>query len=77
MTLRPDGDFEYTSFGYTGNESGQYPNRIVFPEVVVPRSAGGAVRDRALHFRLGSEAALPLVTSANPIPKGGEAFRGL
>jgi hypothetical protein len=41
------------------------------------RPAGGAVRDRALHFRLGSEAALPLVTSANPIPKGGEAFRGL
>ena len=41
------------------------------------RSAVGAVRDRALHVRLGSEAALPLVTSANPIPKGGEAFRGL
>jgi hypothetical protein len=50
MTLRPDGGFEYTSFGYTGNESGQYPNRIVVPEVVVPRSAGGTVRDRALHF---------------------------
>jgi len=38
MTLRPDGGFEYSSFDYTGNESGQYPKRIVFPEVVVPRT---------------------------------------
>lgn len=38
MTLRPDGGFEYTSFDYAGNESGQYPKRIVFPEVVVPRT---------------------------------------
>ena len=43
MTLRPDGGFEYTSFDYAGNESGQYPNRIVFPEVVVPRTAKTAL----------------------------------
>ena len=43
MTLRPDGEFEYTSFDYAGNESGQYPRRIVFPEVVVPRTAKTAL----------------------------------
>ena len=43
MTLRPDGGFEYTSFDYAGNESGQYPKRIVFPEVVVPRTAKTAL----------------------------------
>ena len=43
MTLRPDGGFEYTSFDYAGNESGQYPRRIVFPEVVVPRTAKTAL----------------------------------
>lgn len=43
MTLRPDGGFEYTSFDYAGNESGLYPKRIVFPEVVVPRTAKTAL----------------------------------
>ena len=43
MTLRPDGGFEYSSFGYSGNESGLYPSRIVFPEVVVPRTAKTAL----------------------------------
>ena len=33
MTLRPDGGFEYSSFDYSGNDSGLYVNRIVFPEV--------------------------------------------
>ena len=46
-----------------------------------PVHSGFAIAPRiladSLHYRLGSEAALPLVTSANPIPKGGEAFRGL
>ena len=36
MTLRPDGGFEYSSFDYSGNDSGLYVNRIVFPEVSVP-----------------------------------------
>ncbi len=43
MTLRPDGGFEYSSFDYAGNESGQYTRRVVFPEVVVPRTANTAL----------------------------------
>lgn len=37
------GGFEYIGFEYSGNESGQYPKRIVFPEVVVPRTAKTAL----------------------------------
>ena len=39
----PPGGFEYTSFDYSGNESGLYVQRIAFPEVVVPRTAKTAL----------------------------------
>ena len=38
LTLQPEGGFEYSGFSYSGNESPFFVRRIVFPEVVVPRT---------------------------------------
>ncbi len=43
FSLLPGGGFEYSNFGYAGNESGTNVQWMAFPAIVVPRSESTAV----------------------------------